>query len=196
MNAKNQPGQRAVDGKLQERLLLARAVDGDRLMLADATMLAALDGTRALTLNERRALAQSPLTLGRFRHLTHERRHCQGAAAANEPVWHGSRGMLRAASSGAALEQLSTDDGCWTLHFLAQGPLWHIILKLAAEAPFAARLIREQPLLRVVDGGGAVLLRGRLDGDGECERVWPFDRAPAPHFQLHGATFGVEPVPA
>ncbi|MDC8756553.1 hypothetical protein [Janthinobacterium fluminis] len=195
MNAKTQQGPKAVDGKLRERLLLARAVDGDRLMLADATMLAALDGSRALTMNERRALAQSPLTLRRFRHLTLERRR-GAAAAANEVAWHGSGGMLRAAADGAALEQLGTDDGCWSLHFLAQADGWQIILKLAAVAPFAARLMRERPLLRVVDGGGAVILQGRLDGDGECECRWAFDTAPASHFHMYGAVFAVELAPA
>jgi hypothetical protein len=34
-------------------------------------------------------------------------------------------------------------------------------------------LLREQPLLRVIDGGGAIVLQGRLDADGECERAWP-----------------------
>ena len=192
MNPKTQAG-KTIDGRLQERLLLARAVPGDRLMLADATMLAALDGSRALTLNERRALAQSPLTLRRFRHLTHAHRH-GAATAANEPLWSGSRGMLRAAAGAAPLRQLSTDDGCWTLHFLAQDGGWRIILKLAAEAPFAARLLREQPMLRVVDGGGAIVLQGRLDADGECECAWPFEDAPAPHFQQCGARFAVELV--
>jgi hypothetical protein len=106
--------------------------------------------------------------------------------------------MLRAASTAAVLDELVTDDGFWQLHFLphqgAAGAGWQIILKLDAEAPFAARLLREQPMLRVVDGGGAILLQGRLDADGECERAWPFDTAPMAHFQLYGAAFAVEPA--
>ncbi|MNR58708.1 hypothetical protein D3C85_1797680 [compost metagenome] len=58
-----------------------------------------------------------------------------------------------------------TDDGHWKLHFLprhdAGSAGWQIILTLDGEAPFAARLLQEQPLLRVVDGGGAILLQGR-----------------------------------
>ncbi|MES2261183.1 MAG: hypothetical protein V4724_21920 [Pseudomonadota bacterium] len=182
------------DHKLQQSLLLSRAAPGDRLMLADATLLAALDGSRALTPNERHALQASPLTLRRFRQLALERR--AAPKAANDPAWSGSGGMLRAASSETALDELLTDDGCWTLHFLPreQDGGWQLILKLDAEAPFAARVLREQPLLRVVDGGGAILLQGRLDADGECERTWPFDMAPLPHFQLYGASFAVEPV--
>lgn len=182
------------DARLRERLLLSRAVPGDRLMLADATLLAALDGTRALTPNERQALSASPLTLRRFRQLSLERRATAQSQAANDPVWAGSSGMLRAASTAEALEALITDDGYWMLHFLPQDGGWQVILSLSAEAPFAARLLREQPQLRVIDGGGAIVLQGRLDGDGECERAWPFSTAPAPHFQLYGAGFAVEPV--
>jgi hypothetical protein len=187
------------EARLRERMLLARAAPGDRLMLADATLLAALDGSRVLTPNERQALAASPLTLRRFRQLSLERRaagaHAQSQPqAANDPVWSGSSGMLRAASSAVALESLVTDDNCWTLHFLPQGAGWQVILSLSPEAPFAARLLREQGLLRVIDGGGAIVLQGRLDADGECERSWPFATAPAQHFQLYGAGFAVEPV--
>jgi hypothetical protein len=201
-----------LDDRLRERLLLSRAAPGDRLMLADATLLAALDGSRPLTPNERTALQQSPLTLRRFRQLALERRasvmadpsapaplpaqrHGQpGTAAANDARWHGSSGMLRAAASAGALDMLSTDDHCWSLHFLPEGEGWQVVLKLAGEAPFAARLLREQTMLRVVDGGGAIVLQGRLDTDGECEKSWPFAIAPAPHFHLYGARFAVEPV--
>lgn len=198
MNQKNQAAGLALERKLQERLLLGRAVDGDRLLLADTTLLAALDGSRALTPNERLALQQSPLTLRRFRALSRERsgprRAAASTAAANDTLWSGSHGMLRAAASSAALDELVTDDRCWTLHFLPEGPAWQVILKLAGQAPFAPRLMREQPLISVVDGAGAIILQGRLDADGECERAWPFDSAPAPHFHACGAGFSVVPV--
>jgi hypothetical protein len=186
-----------LDARLREQLLLSRTAPGDRLMLADATLLAALDGTRALTPNERQALSSSPLTLRRFRQLSLERYAAVAAQppqAANDPVWTGSRGLLRAAATAEALESLVTDDGHWTLHFLPQDGGWQVILSLSAEAPFAARLLRDQPQLRVIDGGGAIVLQGRLDADGECERAWPFATAPASHFQLYGAGFAVEPV--
>jgi hypothetical protein len=189
-----------LDARLRERVLLSRPTPGDCLMLADATLLAALDGTRPLTPNERQALSASPLTLRRFRQLSLERHSAlQHAAqpAANDAAWTGSSGMLRAASTASAadaLEALVTDDGYWTLHFLPQDGGWQVILSLSADAPFAARLLREQPPLRVIDGGGAIVLQGRLDADGECERAWPFATAPASHFQLYGAGFAVEPV--
>jgi hypothetical protein len=151
-------------------------------MLSDATMLEALEGTRPLAAAQLAALEQSPLTLRRFRHLALERR--AGDA------WNGSAGMLRAAADGEPPALLSTDDGCWTLHFAGA----QVILALAADAPFAARLMRDQPLLRVRDGSGATLLQGRLDADGECEGAWPFTAAPGQYFQLYGGAFAVEPV--
>jgi len=179
-----------LDSLLQQRLLLARAVPGDRLMLADSTLLAALAGSRVLTAGERQALAGSPLTLRRFRALSHGRRQ----VAANDESWSGSSGTLRAAAGGPALAELVTDDRCWTLHFLPHGGDWQVILKLADGAPFAPRLMREQPLISVVDGAGAIILQGRLDADGECEHTWPFSQAPAPHFHQCGAGFSVVPV--
>ena len=174
------------DQKLLERLLLARRVEGDRLMLPDAVISAALDGSRALTETEREALRTSPLTLRRFKTLAQQQR----SAARLE--WRGSYGMLRAASGGAALTALSTDDGHWTLHFVQHEGAWRVILALDAGAPFAARLVREQPLLRVLDGAGSVVLQGSLDHDGECESAWPFADVPAMHFQQAGAGFAVE----
>lgn len=184
-----------IDRKLQERLLLDRRVEGDRLVLADGVLLAALDGGRPLTAGERAALEGSPLTARRLRTLALSLQRAQAAkGAANDAHWQGSHGMLRAADSGAALRQLATDDGYWRLHFLDGGAAGRVILQLAPEAPFAARLLREAALLRVLDGAGAEVLQGRLDADGECECAWPFAEAPAAHFQRHGAAFSVLPA--
>lgn len=174
-----------VEQRLRERLLLAPK-DGDCLVLDDAILRAALEGSRPLTAGELAALHGSPLTLRRFRHLALARR----AAA-----WQASGGLLRAADSGAALAQLVTDDGNWSLHFVAQDGGWQTILRLDPAAPFAAALLREGPLLRVTDGAGATVLQGQLDADGECEARWPFAQAPAPHFQAHGAVFTVRRAP-
>ena len=177
--------------KLREQLLLRQRVDGDRMMLADDVLAAALDGSRPLNPNERAALASSPLTMRRLRQLSIER-------ARSAHAWQASGGMLRAAATGAALEKLVTDDDHWALHFVQHedGALWQVILKLAADAPFAPQLMREQPMLRVRDGAGAIILQGRLDADGECENAWPFDPPPMAHFQLCGASFAVEAVRA
>lgn len=182
-----------IDRKLRERLLLAPRVEGDRLLLADAVLLAALDGSRPLTAGERAALQASPLTTRRLRTLALERRAAMSAAA-NEDAWPGSHGMLRAADSGAALELLATDDGYWRLHFVGTAGARRVILQLVPEAPFAARLLREAAPVRVLDGSGAEVLAGRLDLDGECEAAWPFADAPFEHFQRRGARFSVHPL--
>jgi len=175
--------------RLQEALLLARRKDGDRLMLDDATLAAALDGSRPLTAGERAALQASPLTARRLRHLALQRR------VATSTAWRGSRGALRAASTGTP-DAIVTDDGWWTLHFVAAGGGWRTILQLAPQAPFAEALLVARAPLRVVDGTGGVLLAGQLDGDGECEADWPFAAAPSDHLQAHGARFTVEPLEA
>ena len=174
--------------RLREHLMLGRRVEGDSLLLADATMREALEGRRPLTRAERCALEESPLTLRRFRRLALERRSAE--------AWLGSAGMLRAAASAGPVSALTTDDGCWSLHFVEDGAKLQVILALAAAAPFAARLMRNPPLLRVRDGAGAVVLQGHLDADGECEGAWPFTSDPAPHFQRHGGGFAIEPVRA
>ena len=175
--------------RLQEALLLARRKDGDRLMLDDATLAAALDGSRPLTSGERAALQASPLTVRRLRHLALQRR------AAASTAWRGSRGALRAASTGES-DAIVTDDGWWTLHFVAAGTGWRAILQLAPQAPFAEALLVARAPLRVVDGAGGVLLAGQLDADGECETAWPFAAPPHEHLQAHGARFTVEPLEA
>lgn len=196
--------------RLQDAALMARRVDGDRLLLADATLLAALDGSRPLTAGERAALQGSPLTQRRLRHLALARRAAASAASAATgaataavadahagsidigPDWRGSRGMLRAAASAGPAAPVS-DDGWWTLHLLGGGDAWRLVLQLAPAAPFAPGLLAVRAPVRVRDGDGKVLLEGRLDADGECEAAWPFADAPAAHLQARGARFSVEP---
>jgi hypothetical protein len=179
-----------LDRRLREELLVGRRKEGDRLVLADATLRAALDGSRPLTSGERQTLETSPLTLRRLRQLAIDRR--TGRKAANDDAWQGSSGMLRAADSGA-LTRLGTDDGYWILHFSDEEGEWRIVLQLKACAPFTARLLRERPALCVTDAEGNVLLSGRLDGDGECEGPWLAGTDPASYFQQHGARFVVRP---
>jgi hypothetical protein len=181
-----------LDRRLQEALVIGRRVEGDRLVLADAVLLAALDGRRALTANERAALEGSPLTARRLRQLAMQRNALQGSA--HDDAWSGSTGMLRAADSGL-VTRLATDDGYWILHFSLEDGSWQVCLQLLACAPFTKRLLRERPMLCVLDGAGNVLLRGRLDADGECEGAWPAAQSPAEHFQRHGAAFSVRPLP-
>jgi hypothetical protein len=203
------------DHKLVERILLNRPRDGDRLMLSDVVLLAALDGSQPLSPQQRNALQQSPLTLRRFRHLALQARAVRTtvsispvspivptvpivlatpASAANDAYWDGSSGMLRAADSGAALTTLPTDDRHWVLHFIPDNDGWQVVIALDGAAPFAAHLLQDNVLLEVIDGVGGVILQGYLDGDGECEARWPFDLAPNEHFQQCGAVFSVQPA--
>lgn len=177
-----------LDRKLQERLITGRRVEGDRLVLADEVLLAALDGRRALTAGERAALEGSPLTARRLRQLVLDRR--TGTAPANDASWQGSEGMLRAADAGM-LARLVTDDGWWTLHFTGDEGGRRVILQLDPSAPFAADLLRERATVKVTDGEGGLILRGQLDADGECESEWAFDESPSHHFQQRGAAFAV-----
>lgn len=179
-----------LDRKLRERLLLDGRVEDDRLVLDDAALRAALDGTAPLAPAQAAALKASPLTLRRFRQLALERK--QALAAANDPVWRGSAGMLRAAAQGE-LTRLATDDGWWSLHFFRGGSGWQSVLQLDPLAPFAAALLRERANVRVTDGSGSTVLDGALDADGELEGAWPFADDPAAHFQQHGARFVVQP---
>lgn len=181
-------GMTELDRKLQAGALLARRVEGDRLVLADAVLAQALDGSRPLTHGERAALQASPLTLRRLRQLADSRR-AQGQPGA----WRGSRGLLRAADSGAGLALLRTDDGMWRLHFVDAGGALSVIVQLDPQAAGAAELLAARPAIQVRDGGGALVLEGRLDADGECEGPWPFAELPAAHFQQHGARFEVLP---
>lgn len=181
-------GMTELDRKLQAAALLGRRMEGDRLVLADAVLAQALDGSRPLTHGERAALQASPLTLRRLRQLA-ETRRAQGQPGA----WRGSRGLLRAADSGAGLALLRTDDGMWRLHFVDAGGALSVIVQLDPEAAGAAALLGALPAIQVRDGGGALVLEGILDADGECEGPWPFADQPAAHFQQHGARFEVIP---
>jgi len=195
MNKDSQDIERMRERRLAEAALLAHRVDGDRLVLADAVLAAALDGSRPLSGGERAALQASPLTQRRLRQLALARR-AQAAAAASAAApadaWRGSRGLLRAASTLDAAAPVS-DDGWWTLHLLGEQGAWRLVLQLASTAPFAARLLAARAPVRVRDGAGQVLLEGRLDLDGEAEAAWPFADPPALHLQERGALFTVEP---
>jgi hypothetical protein len=134
------------------------------------------------------------VTARRLRNLALERR-AQERRAAAAGGWRGSRGALRAASSGLPAA-IVTDDGWWTLHFVMESAGWRTILQLSPQAPFAEALLVARAPLCVRDGAGATILAGQLDADGECEAAWPFADAPDTYLQAHRARFTVEPLEA
>lgn len=177
--------------KLDLSLILGRSRDDDRLMLDDETILAALDGSRPLLVEEREALQRSPITLMRFRNLALQVR-TRKSGAANDEQWQRSHGMLRAAASGDIVLSLSSDDHYWKLDFVPEDEGWQFILSLDVNAPFANQLLSDDKLLRVLDGNDGLLLEGRLDADGECEVRWPHATEPGRHLQQAGARFRIE----
>jgi hypothetical protein len=163
-------------------------------VLADATLLAALDGSRPLTAGERAALQASPLTARRLRQLALDRAPRAGRRARSRG-WRGSQrppacGQQRRGATPCA--PTTAGSPCTWLPKAAAGA---VILQLSPDAPFAPALLAARAPLRVLDGAGRTILEGRLDADGECEAAWPFADAPASHLQAHGAAFSVEPLP-
>ncbi|WP_338845038.1 hypothetical protein V8J88_15205 [Massilia sp. W12] len=175
--------------RMQASLLLSRERDDDRLCLSDELMLAALDGSRPLSAEERSELQASPLTLARFAVLARGRRQ---EARPKNTRWEGSQGQLRAAAGGDSLELLS-DDQFWRLSFFEQDGIWTLLLKLDPAAPFAQQALQSE--IRV-EAGRELLACGQIDADGELEVAWPFLDAPFDWLQTHGARFRIMPQEA
>ena len=173
---------------------------GDYLVLADRTLNAALDGTRALRQSEWKALLESPLTLRRMRVLEAMRlARVQTTAgpvdAANDDVWRPSQGLLRAAAdmSDGNFSQAS-EDGRWMLYALKTGAETRLVLKLQAQAEHADIWMAARPEVAVLDGAGNTLLLGALDEDGEVHGPWVQDTDVRSHLAAHGHRWLVERV--
>jgi hypothetical protein len=157
---------------------------GDSLLLSDAVLRAALEGSRPLSASEVTTLQASPLTLRRFRHLAQERR-------SKQTQWHASSGIVLAAASVEDDAILHSLDLYWQLQLLQNGEAWQIILRLRPNAPFAAQILQQQLPLEVLDGKGQMIVRGCVDADGELEAPWPFASKPIAHFNANGGSFHV-----
>ncbi len=185
--------QQSLNQRLDLSMILARSRDDDQLMLDDMVLVAALDGSRPLSPEERETLQKSPITLLRFRHLALQARARKNGSAANDAQWRSSKGMLRAADGGSlSLFSLRTDDDYWKLDFVPDEDGWQFILSLDVNAPFAAQVMQDKIWLHVRDGATGLLMEGQLDADGECEVRWPLPIEPALHFQQAGAIFRIE----
>ena len=173
--------------RLQASLLLSRERDGDRLCLPDDILLAALDGSRPLSAEERSQLQASPLTLARFAVLARSRRE---QAKPKNSRWDGSQGRLQAAASADELV-LRSEDQYWELRFFEQDGLWTLLLKLDPLAPFAAQAMLAEIVL---EAGREQVAQGQTDADGELEVIWPFLETPFDWLQAQGGRFCVKPA--
>jgi len=196
-----------MDTAILEQVLLRRLVPGDSVRLADETLRAALDGSRVLNAEQRKALQGSPMTLRRFRALSLERSAATRSSAQSGsvradplPRWQGSEGLLLAADSGTVTGPIHTSDGLWSLHFQRDlDDHLQVFLKLDPQAPFAAELVANDAassrLVDVLDGEGMLLMTGRLDADGELQVAWPYDVLPWVRIAQAGGAFRVELAP-
>lgn len=192
----------------------------DWLVLSDANLIAALDGTEPLSAVEWAGVLDSPLTLRRIQNLANQlAREARGKSAsntaastspsaANDSYWHHSQGLLLAAATDEPAPTLTTSDGLWSLIFLnatsasqppalAQPhPSWQVVLKLNLTDAVGLTIVAKAPEVAVLDGSGATLLIGTLDEDGELVRPWPatITDTPFAHFKACGGVFSVELV--
>ncbi|PAT40628.1 hypothetical protein CK623_04425 [Vandammella animalimorsus] len=172
----------------------------DQLALSDEALMDALTGKQPLRPRQLEALLASPMTLRRMQWL-HEhaaqaprqpsaavgRQAARATDAANDAQWHSSRGLMRAADSGAMAAE-RTSDGWWTLDFLRKTDgSWRALLKLDPQAPFAAGLLPDEqadgPCIYVLTGQGTTLFSGTLDLDGQLRADWPLPPQAMPPWQ-------------
>lgn len=181
-----------LETRLLERIFLHPREDDD-LVLDDATLLAALEDRHPLSNEQWQAMMASPLTLRRFRILTHRRQ--ARTDAANDIAWSASEGLRLAADTGDEVDVLRTQDGFWSLHFLKEDEAddggWLVVLKLDTAAPYANDLLTHQSKLEAVIGDGASVLTGQLDGSLEIEAPWPFAETPLERLRRAGGRFVV-----
>lgn len=180
----------------------AQRLPGDRPMLSDEVMQAALEGRARLQEAQWQALLASPLTLCRLRHLEERRLAVMSDGAVERgplngapQAWQGSFCELLAASGIGTDASLYSPDGLWALHALTTGSVTRLLLQLLppAEDGAADAVARPAPgeEVAVLDGAGGTLLMGRLDADGELEAVWMRPLDLRSHLARHGRVWSV-----
>jgi hypothetical protein len=180
----------------------AKRLPGDRPMLSDEVMQAALEGRERLQAAQWQALLGSPLTLCRLRYLEGRRLAASADGAANngplneaDHEWRSSRCELLAASGTGNDVSLYSPDGLWALHALTTGSVTRLLLQLLPPAEDGAAGATARPTpgeeVAVLDGAGSTLMMGRLDTDGELEAVWTLQLDLRSHLAHHGRTWSV-----
>lgn len=205
----------------EQQLLLATFAEstkpGDRLVLSDEILHAALERSRRLRKSELQALLDSPLTLrrlvalaARFDALSQESSPAAREAAAkviaiamgraandSQPTWHRSPMELMAAAGhdDGNFSQTSPDQ-LWVLHAIVTGTSTRLVLVLQKDHERAAAVMeaRQQLELAVLDGQGATLLMGHLDEDGELAGPWQLPDTLRSHLLAQGGQFSIERV--
>lgn len=180
----------------------AQRLPGDRPMLSDEVMQAALDGRARLQAAQWAVLLASPLTLCRLRYLEGRRLAALSENGANQAPfnvadhkWRTSSCELLAATGTGTDTSLYSPDGLWALHALTTGSVTRLLLQLLPSAETVAGGSAARPApgdeVAVLDGAGTTLLMGRLDADGELEAVWTRPLDLRSHLSLHGRVWSV-----
>jgi hypothetical protein len=190
----------SIQDRLAMEALLRDHKPGDYLVLADAILNSALDGTRPLRQSEWEALLDSPLTLGRMRVLEARRQGASKPAAvtmqaSNDDVLRPSHWVLRAAAdvSDGSFSQ-SSEDGSWMLYAETTGSKTELVLKLQAQSEHADKWMAKRPTVQVLDGAGNELLTGELDKHGEVRGPFMYGTDLRSHLAAHGHRMNVKEV--
>lgn len=185
---------------LLNKALINHYKEDDWLVLSDASLTAALNGSDPLTREEYAALLRSPMTLRRMTVLYSGMKGVQETpeplvAANDAEFWADSRFVLRAADSegDSGWAELTSESGLWRLRLSPAGRGWMLTLELLAKAHPTAASLLEGRRVALVDGQGRTLLEGALDADGRLQDDWCLDGSPAEHFRSTRGGFEVRP---
>jgi len=163
---------------------------GDALLLDNRQLLEILDGERRISLEERQAILNSPMTLRRMFALAEallsgsKTLSTSRVLAANDS-WFASPLQLLAADSGNSDTFALTDEnGWWNLAFPQTKDGWLIELEMHEDAPLSDMLDDKLPTgatqrsVAIVDGAQRTLLLGQLNFNRILSAPWPLLDAP------------------
>ena len=168
---------------------------GDRQVLSDETLQAALAGEQGLVRAQWQAMLDSPLTLCRLRFLEAQRQAAQAGDETVDDGWQRSTAEVLAASDTEADCSLVSPDGRWALHALTTRGVTRLLLQLSP-ASLASAGAAPAPgpgaEVAVLDDQGGTLLMGHLDADGELQARWTRDTDLRTHLARHGGHWHVQ----
>lgn len=169
--------------------LLSREVAEDHLVVDDTVLQAVVRGEQRLSDAERQAIVHSPRTLHRLRWLDHQAR----ARAAQATASYHSELWLRAAAGEQDGFTIDTDDGRYSLHFLA-GRDGNYLMVASCDSAHAKAMRERGEVLRVCDNQGHELLRGCPDEQGELRGSWPLSDSPRAYLSREGVGLVLDEV--